>query len=143
MPDNRTVVVAAAIVDRGRVLAAQRSEPPALRGGWEFPGGKVEVGETELDALVRECEEELGVGVVVGDRIGPDLLSDDGRFTVRVFECTLHDGDKPTPLEHLQLRWLDADSVDDVDWLPANAQAVKLLPDVLKHHAVAPTHPGA
>ncbi|MFC4333824.1 (deoxy)nucleoside triphosphate pyrophosphohydrolase [Salininema proteolyticum] len=130
MSDSRTVVVAAAIIADGRVLAAQRSEPPALRGGWEFPGGKVDPGETEPEALVRECREELGVEISVGPRLGPDLHSADGRFLVRVYECVLDSG-TPQALEHLALRWLEAGDVDSVDWLPANRRAVDLLPDLL------------
>lgn len=54
-------VVCAAILDGGWLLAARRTGPPALAGGWELPGGKVEPGEEELAALVRECREELGI----------------------------------------------------------------------------------
>ena len=57
------VVVGAALLDKGRVLAARRSAPPEVAGGWEFPGGKVNPGESEREALVRECREELGVEV--------------------------------------------------------------------------------
>src|SRR4029077_8578842 len=55
------IIVGAAILPEGRLLACQRSEPPEVAGRWEFPGGKVEPGEDELEALIRECEEELGV----------------------------------------------------------------------------------
>src|SRR5690606_41296970 len=63
----------AAIVRAGRLLAQQRGYPDHLAGQWELPGGRVEPGETEVDALVRECVEELGVQVRVGDRVGPDV----------------------------------------------------------------------
>src|SRR5215467_10554281 len=53
------LVVGAAIIARGRLLAAQRADPPELAGGWELPGGKVEPGESDQEALVRECHEEL------------------------------------------------------------------------------------
>ena len=72
------IVVGAAIVHDGRLLAARRSAPADLAGGWELPGGKVEPGESEADALVRECREELGVAVVVGERVpGEWPLRDD------------------------------------------------------------------
>ena len=59
----------AAIIAHGRVLACARAHPPELAGFWEFPGGKVEPGETEVEALVRECVEEIGVRVEVGERL--------------------------------------------------------------------------
>jgi 8-oxo-dGTP diphosphatase len=121
------IVVGAAILDgRGRVLAAQRGEPPALAGGWEFPGGKVEPGETEPAAVVRECREELGVGVEVGRRLGPDIPLSEGRGVLRVWLARLAEGE-PRALEHQQLRWLDATELDDVAWLPADAPLIDEL----------------
>ena len=67
------VVVGAAVVSGGRLLVAQRAEPPDMRGFWELPGGSVEDGETEADALVRELREELAYPVVVEGRLGPDV----------------------------------------------------------------------
>jgi 8-oxo-dGTP diphosphatase len=67
------VIVGAAIIVDGRVLGCERAEPPESAGRWEFPGGKVEPGESDVDALVRECEEELGVKIAVGDRVGTDV----------------------------------------------------------------------
>ncbi len=109
------VVVAAAIVRDGRVLVCRRKEG-AYAGQWEFPGGKVEVGENERAALVRECREELGLDVAVAGRIGPDTpivvgdlhlwaASSDGEPTLRVHDavawCTSADlADRP---------WIEAD----------------------------------
>jgi 8-oxo-dGTP diphosphatase len=117
------IVVGAAIVRDGRLLGARRSAPSALAGGWELPGGKVEPGETETDALVRECREELGVAVLPGDRVpGEWQLRDD--LVLRVYLATILRGD-PRPLEdHDQLRWLAADEIDEVAWLPADIPAV-------------------
>ncbi len=67
------LVVAAAIVRAGAVLAARRTRPAALAGRWELPGGRVEPGESDPAALRRECREELGAEVVVRHRLGPDL----------------------------------------------------------------------
>src|SRR4028119_372600 len=66
------IVVGAAVLDGRRLLAARRLEPPQLAGGWELPGGKVEAGESEEEALVRECREELGVDIRLLRRIGGD-----------------------------------------------------------------------
>ena len=123
------VVVAAAIVDPGppaRVLAAQRAYPAALAGRWELPGGKVDAGETDVDALVRECREELGVTVDVGDRVGADLPAVDPSMALRVWWVRIASGD-PRPHEHSDLRWLAAGELDDVDWLPADEPLVDLL----------------
>jgi 8-oxo-dGTP diphosphatase len=120
------VIVGAAIVADGRVLGCERAEPPETAGRWEFPGGKVEPGENELDALVRECEEELGVKVAIGERVGTDVPLAHGWALLRVWLATLVSGD-PQPLEHRSLRWLGIDELDTVPWLPADAPIVAEL----------------
>src|SRR5919112_1549738 len=105
------VIVAAVIVVDGRVLACERSAPPEVAGRWEFPGGKVEPGETDEEALVRECVEELGVRVAVGARVGPDVPLAHGRAVLRVFSVELIGGDVPRALEHAAMRWLGADEL--------------------------------
>ncbi|ETK31172.1 pyrophosphohydrolase MutT [Microbispora sp. ATCC PTA-5024] len=129
MEAMRKLVVGAAIVDGGRLLAAQRAEPPALRGGWEFPGGKVDPGESEHEALVRECQEELGVHVVVGRQVGGDWPLGNG-YLMRVWLASIESG-VPAPLEHLALRWLDAHELYDVDWLPADLPIVATVEKLL------------
>jgi len=120
------IVVGAAIVDRGRVLAACRSAPPALAGRWEFPGGKVEPGEREADALVRECREELGVDVRATRRL-PGAWPLDGGWVLHVWLAELVRGE-PRPLQdHSMLRLLGASELDDVDWLPQDRPAVELV----------------
>lgn len=127
---SSVVVVAAVIVAPGRrVLAAQRAEPAALAGGWEFPGGKVEPGESEVAALVRECREELGVEVSVGERVGEDWPIDGG-YVVRVWLCTLASG-TPQAKEHLALRWLGPGEYDDVAWLGADLPIMKTVENLL------------
>jgi 8-oxo-dGTP diphosphatase len=128
---SRKVIVAAAIITDGRVLACERSAPPEVAGRWEFPGGKVEPGESDEQALARECVEELGVRVDVGARIGPDVPLAHGRAVLRVFAVTLIDGDQPRALEHTAMRWLSADELDSVPWLPADKPIVAELPDLL------------
>jgi 8-oxo-dGTP diphosphatase len=128
---SRRVIVAAAIITNGRVLACERSAPPEVAGRWEFPGGKVEPGETDEQALARECVEELGVRVEVGARIGPDVSLAHGRAVLRVFAVRLLDGDEPRALEHTAMRWLSADQLDTVHWLPADKPIVAALPPLL------------
>ncbi|HEX3592467.1 MAG TPA: NUDIX domain-containing protein [Pseudonocardiaceae bacterium] len=111
------IVVGAAIVDQGTVLAAQRDRPPVAAGRWEFPGGKVERGEDERAALARECREELAADVVVGDRLGPDLVLPNG-WLLRVYLARLSPGAEPVAGEHRALRWVPADRLPGLDWLP-------------------------
>ncbi|NUR72893.1 MAG: (deoxy)nucleoside triphosphate pyrophosphohydrolase [Hamadaea sp.] len=125
------MIVGAAIIEDGRVLACERSDPPETAGRWEFPGGKVEPGEGEVEALVRECEEELGVRVRVGERVGVDVPMANGRSVLRVYTAVLLDGDRPQALEHAQLRWLAVDQLNEVPWLPADAPIVAALPAFL------------
>ncbi|MBA3280214.1 MAG: (deoxy)nucleoside triphosphate pyrophosphohydrolase [Geodermatophilaceae bacterium] len=116
-------VVAAAIIRGGKVLAAQRSSPPALAGLWEFPGGKVEPGETEGQALIRECQEEIGVLVTPQCFLG-EVPNPYGRGGVRLWSAVLCKPDEaqPVALEHLELRWLGASDLGSVQWLPGNRQ---------------------
>jgi 8-oxo-dGTP diphosphatase len=129
------VIVAAVIIVDGRVLGAERSAPPEVAGRWEFPGGKVEPGETDAQALARECREELGARVRVGERVGPDVPLAHGRAVLRVFRVELLDGDMPQALEHTAMRWLSVDELDSVPWLPADrpivAELRSLLPERL------------
>jgi 8-oxo-dGTP diphosphatase len=125
------IIVGAAIVENGRVLACARADPPEVAGRWEFPGGKVEPGETEIEALVRECVEELGVQVEVGVRVGGDVPLAHGRAILKVYLAKLVDGAQPQRLEHAELRWLDAESLHSVDWLPADAPIVDALRSLL------------
>jgi 8-oxo-dGTP diphosphatase len=116
-------VVGAAILDGTRLLAARRVEPPELAGGWELPGGKVDAGETDEEALVRECKEELGVVIRLLDRVGGDWPM--GTTAVlRVWTAEVVDG-TPEPLEdHSEVRWLEPADWYAVDWLAADLPVV-------------------
>lgn len=133
---TQKVIVGAAIIAAGRVLACARAAPPEVAGMWEFPGGKVEPGESEVAALVRECAEELAVRVEIGERVGRDVRMAHGRSVLKVYTARLLGGDTPQPLEHSELRWLSADELDTVTWLPADTPIVSALRPVL---AAAPT----
>jgi len=124
---STTVIVAAAIVagDPARVLAAQRSYPAELAGLWELPGGKVHEGENDLDALVRECREELGVDVRPTQRLGHDVAIGP-QALLRVWWAELVRGE-PTALEHRALRWIEREDIDGLPWLPSDAPVVAAL----------------
>lgn len=134
-------VVGAAVVRDGTVLAARRTAPERLAGMWEFPGGKVEPGETDEQALVRELEEELAVTVVVGPQVGPELVLGE-RAVMRVYLVTLEAGE-PTACEHDALRWLSADELDDVPWIPADAPVLPALAAQLRGMSRASASGGA
>jgi 8-oxo-dGTP diphosphatase len=123
------VVVGIALIDGDRLLAAQRAEPPALANFWELPGGKVDPGETDEAALVRECREELGVEVMLGTRVGRDWpIGEHG--ILRVWLGAVVSG-QPQALEHSALRWLRVDELHDVDWLPADLPIVERLGEMM------------
>jgi 8-oxo-dGTP diphosphatase len=116
MPNQ--IVVAGALISEGALLVAQRASPPELAGLWELPGGKVAPGESDADALARELREELGVDVVVGARLGGDVALTPTMtlraYLVRQTGGTLH------AHEHRALRWLRADELDALPWVPAD-----------------------
>ncbi len=129
-----TVVVGVAIVVDGRVLAARRTAPASLAGGWELPGGKVEPGEDPSAAAVRETYEELGCTVeVTGWLAGTSVIDD--RHLLRVAVARLVAGD-PTATEHDLLRWLAPTELDQVRWL---APDVPLLPELAEAIRTRPT----
>lgn len=114
MSQPRKLVVGAAIVRDGRVLAARRTAPPEAAGRWELPGGKVEPGETPDAALVRELGEELGVTARVDHWLDATaVINDEYELSVAVVSI---DGE-PRATEHDALRWLAADELGDVAWL--------------------------
>jgi 8-oxo-dGTP diphosphatase len=125
------VVVGAAILDGPRLLAARRVEPPELAGGWELPGGKVEPGESDEAALVRECREELGVLVRLRDRVGPDWPMT-GDAALRVWTATVVEGSPTALADHSEVRWLDRGHWLDVAWLPLDLPVIEHLERTLQ-----------
>jgi 8-oxo-dGTP diphosphatase len=115
------------------LLVARRTAPPQFAGMWEFPGGKVEPGETAEGALHRELREELGVLVRLGAELPADAPTGwplNEKAAMRVWFAELADG-APRPLEdHDELRWLDLRSPEDVlslAWIPADFPIVEAL----------------
>jgi alanyl-tRNA synthetase len=132
--DGRRVVVAAAVERDGRLLAARRTRPAALAGGWELPGGKVEPGESSEHALVRELREELAVdAAVVGSVPGPvdgDWPLDEGSV-LRVLRVRLERGEPVPAVAHDEVRWLGPRELDAVPWLPSDVPPARAALDRL------------
>ena len=112
------VVVAGALISGSALLVAQRQRPPELAGLWELPGGKVAPGETDAEALVRELLEELGVEVVVGERIGADVVIGDA-LILRAYQVC-QTGGTLAALDHDALRWVEASDLPELAWVPAD-----------------------
>lgn len=120
-------VVGAVIFSNRKVLCAQRSEQMSLPLMWEFPGGKVEKGETEVDALKREIEEEMLCDLEVGDKITSTTHEYDfGIVNLHTYKCKLKEK-LPTLTEHKSIKWLDVHELESLEWAPADVPTVKLI----------------
>lgn len=118
-------VVAAAIFRENRLLACKRAQSLDLAGFWEFPGGKVEADETEVEALKRELFEELGINVTISELISTSHDKDrDIALEIYVSKTS----DEPTlSTAHDEIRWLTIQELDKIAWAPLDQQAVEYL----------------
>ena len=120
-------VVGAVLLHDGLVLCAQRGPQGSLAGHWEFPGGKIEQGESPEEALIREIREELNCSVEVGREITTTTYEYDfGVVTLTTFYCRLVTG-TPTLTEHVALKWLPPAELETITWAPADIPAVVLI----------------
>ncbi len=128
----KTIKVVAAIIKKGNKIFATQRGYGDLKGGWEFPGGKVEVGESKEEALIREIQEELATTVDVKelfDTIEYDY--DTFHLSMDCFICEVKEGHLDL-LEHEAAKWLDKNTLDSVDWLPADISIIDKLKSYLK-----------
>ncbi len=119
-------VVAAIIRDGGRIFATQRGYGE-FKDGWEFPGGKIEPGETPQQALVREIREELDTEIEVGELL-QTVEYDYPAFhlTMHCFWCTVRKGELVLK-EHEAAKWLTGETLDSVEWLPADRGLIEKI----------------
>ena len=119
-------VAAAIITDHGKIFATQRGYGE-FKDGWEFPGGKIEQGETPRQAVIREVREELDTEIEVRELFDTvEYDYPDFHLTMYCFICTVKSGDLVLK-EHEAAKWLSGDSLDSVAWLPADIELIKKL----------------
>lgn len=121
-------VVAAVLVRDGRVLACRRAPGTDAAGLWEFPGGKVEQGESPEAALVREIREELGADILVGELVDRTVTESGGRsIDLACYRAKLT-GELPTgSTDHDALLWVRTTELAALEWAPADIPAVRVL----------------
>ena len=119
-------VVVAIIKEDNKILATQRGYGE-FQGGWEFPGGKIELGETKEEALIREIREELDTEVIV-EELFDTVEYDYSNFHLSMdcFICSIKTGNFVLK-EHQEARWLTKETLDSVEWLPADQGLIEKL----------------
>jgi 8-oxo-dGTP diphosphatase len=124
-------VVASVFIQNNRVFCAQRKDAGETAKKWEFPGGKIEPGETHQQALAREISEELSTKINVGDFITTvNHQYNTFAITMHAYQCSIIEGNL-TLSEHLDSRWLTREELASVDWAPADLPIVKRVRDIL------------
>lgn len=123
-------VVAAVIIQNGKLFATQRGYG-AWKDWWEFPGGKIESGETPQEALRREIREELATDIAVGQLLHTiEYDYPEFHLSMQCFRCAIV-GDAPTLLEHEAARWLSKEELYSVQWLPADVEVVRMCEEMI------------
>lgn len=128
---RKTVEVVAAIIQKDEYIFATQRGYGEFKDGWEFPGGKIEQGETPKEALVREIKEELNTEINVGKLL--DIVEYDYpgfHLTMHCFMCTFKSGNLELK-EHEAAKWLTKETLDDVDWLPADEGLIEKIRGVM------------
>lgn len=126
-------VVGAVIIENGKILCAQRGPDKAMPLKWEFPGGKIEAGESPQEALRREIVEEMQCEIEIGDQVEHTVYEYDfGIVHLTTFYCKLIRG-RPVLTEHASMKWLSPDKLKSLDWAPADLPAIEKLSSTSTH----------
>lgn len=127
----KTIQVVAAIIQRGDEIFATKRGYGEFKGGWEFPGGKIEEGETPKEALKREIKEELDIEIRVGE-LFETIEYDYPKFhlSMQCFLCEIESGN-PKLNEHEDAKWLRKNTLASVEWLPADIGIIDKLKKLL------------
>lgn len=124
-------VVSAAIIEQGKILIAQRPQDKTLANYWEFPGGKIETGETMEEALKREIKEELNIDIDVQTFIDHSSYAYYfGKVNLYLYTANVKEGDICLR-EHSQIKWLEVDDLNEVEWAAADIPLAKQLANYL------------
>ena len=124
---HKKINVVAAVIRKGDMVFATQRGYGNYKDWWEFPGGKIEPGETPQEALIREIQEELGATIAVDEfLITVDYDYPEFHLTMDCFWCHVEDGDL-TLLEHEASKWLPVHQLRQVDWLPADIRVIEEL----------------
>ncbi|MDI6678272.1 (deoxy)nucleoside triphosphate pyrophosphohydrolase [Bacillus wiedmannii] len=126
---KKKVLVVGAVIfnERNEVLCALRSPKMSLPNYWEFPGGKINEGEMQQEALVREIKEELGCLINVGEKIEEvDYEYENIIVHLVTYKANIKSG-IPKALEHAELKWVQSEKLLELKWAPADIPTVKLL----------------
>lgn len=124
-------VVAAIIIHENKIFATQRGYGE-FKDGWEFPGGKIEPGETPQEALVREIKEELDIEIEVKDFLETvEYDYPDFHLSMDCFFCSIRSGEMVLK-EHEAAKWLTVETLDSVDWLPADQGLIEGIREYMK-----------
>lgn len=120
-------VVGAVIIEDGKIFCAQRGNTKTLAYLWEFPGGKIEQGESPQEALKREIKEELYCEIEVGEQVEHTIYDYDfGTVHLSTFKCRITKGQLHLT-EHIAVKWLKPEELDRLEWAPADIPAVEKL----------------
>lgn len=131
----KTLNVVAAIIQKDNTILATQRGYGKLKGFWEFPGGKIEEGESPEAALHREINEELKIDIDINSLFDTlDFDYPDFHLHMKCFLCTLKQGNI-TLVEHDNSAWLNADNIMSVNWLPADIELVQKLKSYLQNKA--------